>query len=87
MIPPWQQALAHGTALVAPGGRLSLVDFGQQDGLPRSFKALLFAWLAKFHVQPPADLADTVARTAMDVGAPFSFVALYRGYACYAEIS
>jgi len=87
MIPPWQQALAHGAALVAPGGRLSLVDFGQQDDLPRWFHRFLFAWLAKFHVHPPADLADTVARTAMDMGATFNFVALYRGYACYGEIN
>jgi S-adenosylmethionine-diacylgycerolhomoserine-N-methlytransferase len=87
MIPPWREGLAQGVSLVAPGGRLSLVDFGQQDGLPPWFRTLLFAWLAKFHVHPPADLADAVARTAMDVGATFDFVALYRGYACYAEIS
>jgi S-adenosylmethionine-diacylgycerolhomoserine-N-methlytransferase len=87
MIPPWRQALAHGADLVAPGGRLSLVDFGQQDGLPRWFRRLLFVWLSKFHVSPPADLADAVARIAVDLGAPFSFVHLYRGYACYAEIS
>jgi S-adenosylmethionine-diacylgycerolhomoserine-N-methlytransferase len=87
MIPPWRQALAHGAALVAPGGRLSLVDFGQQDGLPIWFRALLFAWLAKFHVHPPTDLADAVARTAVDMGAASDFVALYRGYAFYAEIS
>jgi S-adenosylmethionine-diacylgycerolhomoserine-N-methlytransferase len=86
MIPPWQQALAHGAALVTPGGRLSLVDFAQQDDLPRWFRTLLFAWLAKFHVHPPADLAETVARTTMDVVATFDFLALYRGYACYAEI-
>jgi S-adenosylmethionine-diacylgycerolhomoserine-N-methlytransferase len=87
MIPPWQQALAHGAALVAPGGRLSLVDFGQQDGLPPWFRALLFTWLSRFHVHPPADLADAVVQTALDLGAPFSFTDLYRGYACYAEIN
>jgi S-adenosylmethionine-diacylgycerolhomoserine-N-methlytransferase len=86
MIPAWRQALGHGADLVVPGGRLSLVDFGQQDGLPRWFQALLFAWLEKFHVRPPADLADTVARIAVDLGAPFSFMDLYHGYACYAEI-
>jgi S-adenosylmethionine-diacylgycerolhomoserine-N-methlytransferase len=86
MIPPWQQALAHGAALVASGGRLSLVDFGQQDRLPRWFRRLLFAWLARFHVHPPAGLADAVVQTAVDFGAPFSFTDLYRGYACYAEI-
>jgi S-adenosylmethionine-diacylgycerolhomoserine-N-methlytransferase len=86
MIPAWRQALAHGEGLLAPGGRLSLVDFGQQDGLPAWFRALLFAWLKKFHVHPPADLADAVAKIGMDLGAPFTFVDLYRGYACYGEI-
>jgi S-adenosylmethionine-diacylgycerolhomoserine-N-methlytransferase len=86
MMPAWRQALAHGASLLAPGGRLSLVDFGQQDGLPPWFRALLFAWLHKFHVHPPADLADAVAKIAIDLGTPFSFVDLYRGYACYAEI-
>jgi S-adenosylmethionine-diacylgycerolhomoserine-N-methlytransferase len=86
MMPAWRQALAHGTSLVAPGGRLALVDFGHQDGLPPWFRALLFAWLQRFHVRPPADLADAVAKIAIDLGAPFTFVDLYRGYACYAEI-
>ena len=86
MMPTWRQALAHGASLRAPDGRLSLVDFGQQDGLPPWFRAPLFAWLEKFHVDPPAALADAVAKIAMDLGAPFTFVDLHRGYACYAEI-
>ena len=81
MIPPWREALAHGAGLVAPGGRLSLVDFWQQDGLPRWFRRLLFAQLARFHVSPPANLADAAAT----LGA-HRFERLYRGYACYAEI-
>jgi S-adenosylmethionine-diacylgycerolhomoserine-N-methlytransferase len=87
MIPAWRQALAHGAELAAPRGRLSLVDFGQQERLPTWFRALLFAWLQEFHVRPPADLGDGVVQTAVDLGASFSFVDLYRGYACYAEIS
>jgi hypothetical protein len=50
------------------------------------FRALLFAWLQKFHVRPPAHLADAVVGIGMDLEAPFSFVDLSRGYACYAEI-
>jgi S-adenosylmethionine-diacylgycerolhomoserine-N-methlytransferase len=87
MIPPWRQALAHGADLLAPGGRLSLVDFGQQDGLPSWSRTLLFAWLRRFQVHPPADLADAVASTATDLNAHRAFARLYRGYACYAEIS
>jgi S-adenosylmethionine-diacylgycerolhomoserine-N-methlytransferase len=48
---------------------------------------VLFAWLRRFHVHPPADLADAVASTATDVNAHRAFARLYRGYACYAEIS
>jgi S-adenosylmethionine-diacylgycerolhomoserine-N-methlytransferase len=87
MIPAWRRALGQAADVVAPGGRLSLVDFGQQDDLPLWFRGLLFAWLRKFHVHPPADLADAVARTAIDLEARFSFVDLYRGYTCYAEMS
>lgn len=86
MMPAWREALAQATELVAPGGRLALVDFGQQDGLPRWCRRLLFAWLSRFHVDPPPDLADAVIQTAADLGASFSVVDLYRGYACYAEI-
>jgi S-adenosylmethionine-diacylgycerolhomoserine-N-methlytransferase len=84
MIPPWRLALAHRVHLVAPGGRLSLVDFWQQDSLPHWFRAMLFAWLARFHVSPPAELADAVETLAPD--AQRRFEPLYRGYACYAEI-
>jgi S-adenosylmethionine-diacylgycerolhomoserine-N-methlytransferase len=87
MIPPWRRALAHGADLLAPGRRLSLVDFGQQDGLPSWSRTLLFAWLRRFQVHPPADLADAVASTATDLNAHGAFARLYRGYACYAEIS
>jgi len=37
MIPDWQGALREGASKLAPGGRLDIVDFGQQEGLPRPF--------------------------------------------------
>jgi hypothetical protein len=43
----------------------------------------LFAWLEKFHVHPPAELADAVEAIAPD--AEWRFELLYRGYACYAD--
>jgi hypothetical protein len=48
---------------------------------------LLFAWLRRFHVSLPVDLGDAVASTAADLNAHRAFARLYRGYACYAEIS
>jgi S-adenosylmethionine-diacylgycerolhomoserine-N-methlytransferase len=87
MIPVWREALAAGLAVLAPNGRLSVVDFGQQDRLPSVFKRLLFAWLDKFHVSPRADLEAELERLARGSGAHLSVESLYRGYAFYAEIA
>ena len=64
MIPDWRAALDTGAALIAPGGSLHAVDFGDCDGLPRPLKAALRAWLARFHVNPREDLADSAAAIA-----------------------
>ena len=87
MIPDWQAALAQAAQCVAPGGRLDIVDFGQQDRLPRWWKRLLSRWLAAFHVSPRADLAVATVRAARDVGGEPAMCALYRGYAVRTRIS
>jgi S-adenosylmethionine-diacylgycerolhomoserine-N-methlytransferase len=87
MIPPWRQVLAQALAAVAPGGRLSVIDFGQQEAWPRWFKAGLFVWLRQFSVQPRAELEPELARLARDAGAALDFRHLYRGYADYAVIT
>ncbi|MBS8261266.1 class I SAM-dependent methyltransferase [Roseibium polysiphoniae] len=86
MIPVWREALRAGAARLAPGGRISVVDFGQQERLPASFRALLFAWLRGFHVTPRADLETVLSEIAEESGRSQSFTPLYRGYAHYAEI-
>ena len=50
---------------LAPGGSLHIVDFGQQERLPRWFRALLRGWLAKFHVAPRVDLMREVLAIGM----------------------
>lgn len=87
MIPPWRQVLAPSLAAVAPGGRLHVVDFGQQEGWPGWFKAALFAWLAKFTVYPRADLEAALAEAAAAGGATMRFERLYRGYSDYAVLT
>ena len=87
MIPDWQAALAQASKCVAPGGRLEIVDFGQQDRLPRWWKRLLWRWLAAFHVSPRADLAAATVQAARNVGGEPAVDALYYGYAVRARIS
>ncbi|MGE0629519.1 MAG: class I SAM-dependent methyltransferase [Hyphomicrobiaceae bacterium] len=87
MIPPWRQSLRPALAAVAPGGRLHIVDFGQQAGWPKWFRAVLFAWLARFSVSPRADLEQALAEASSAVGASLKFERLYRGYADYAVLT
>lgn len=86
MIPDWRAALERAAAALAPGGRLSVVDFGRQDGLPAAFGRALFAWLALFHVHPIADLPDALGALAARHGLKLRCRSLYRGYAVYAVL-
>jgi len=87
MIPPWPGALDRGASLLAPGGRLHVVDFGQQERLPRWFRGMLFGWLDRFHVAPRAELEQALSELAKRRGADLTFTRLYRGYACAAELA
>jgi S-adenosylmethionine-diacylgycerolhomoserine-N-methlytransferase len=86
MIPPWRAVPGAALKAVAPGGRLMIVDFGQQSGWPRWFRSALFAWLAQFSVEPRADLESVLAEVAQAGGATLEFTRLYRGYADFAVL-
>lgn len=87
MIPDWRAAIDQAVAVLAPGGRVHIVDFGQQEGLPGWWRTALFAWLAQFDVTPRAEL-EAVLRAAADRhGLRLTFRPLYRGYAWSAVLS
>jgi S-adenosylmethionine-diacylgycerolhomoserine-N-methlytransferase len=86
MIPDWERTIEQCVLALKPGGSLHVVDFGQQEGLPAPFRALLFAWLGRFHVSPRANLAAIMERLALAQGCDFEFSALRRGYAWQAII-
>jgi S-adenosylmethionine-diacylgycerolhomoserine-N-methlytransferase len=68
MIPDWEGALSHAASLLAPGGELHVVDFGDLAGLPRPLARMLRAWLAKFHVAPRTEMGAVAARIAATRG-------------------
>jgi S-adenosylmethionine-diacylgycerolhomoserine-N-methlytransferase len=72
MIPDWQGALDHAAGLLAPGGELHVVDFGDLSGLPGPLQTLLRAWLAKFHVEPRVAMPEVAARIAAARGLSLS---------------
>ena len=87
MIPAWEQAAAEAASRLAPGGRLMVVDFGDQGGWPRWFRKALRGWLMKFHVTPRLTLEPTLAGLAASRGLRFGFRPLYRRYAFLAAVS
>jgi S-adenosylmethionine-diacylgycerolhomoserine-N-methlytransferase len=80
MIPDWQGAIEHAAGLLARGGTLHIVDFGDLGGLPRPLAGLLRAWLARFHVAPRPDMGSVLARVAAARGLVLSSTTGPLGY-------
>lgn len=81
MIPAWQDALHQAARLLAPGGVLSIVDFGDQNRLPRWFRSSLRAWLARFDVTPRDQLPGWISGLAAQLDLTSQCDQLHRGYA------
>ncbi len=86
MIPRWREALTHAASVVAPDGRLDIVDFGMGENLTAVGRGLLHGWLGLFHVTPRPDLEAAVAALADGLGRPFRFHRLHGGYAVRARL-
>lgn len=84
MIPDWQGALRNAIGLLADGGELHIVDFGDQAGLPRWFRNLLRRWIGMFHVTPRDTLAAELRWLAGAHKATLTIAQPYRGYAQHA---
>jgi S-adenosylmethionine-diacylgycerolhomoserine-N-methlytransferase len=87
MIPEWCRVLEGAASHLGPGGRLHIVDFGNQERLPAAARALLLRWLAMFDVTPRDDLEHVLVDLADTSGAGLIFGRPYRGYAQYAVLT
>lgn len=81
MIPDWHGVLSEATARLKPGGRLHVVDFGDQERLPLLVRRVLRRWLALFDVTPRSDLMTELVALAERHHAHLTFRRPYRGYA------
>jgi S-adenosylmethionine-diacylgycerolhomoserine-N-methlytransferase len=81
MIPDWQTVLDHAVSRLKPGGRLHIVDFGNQERLPGLARKLLLRWLTLFDVTPRRDLLDVLKALAERHHANLTFRRPFRGYA------
>lgn len=81
MIPDWQSVLQRATMSLKAGGSLHIVDFGNQQDMPRIARTLLRRWLSMFDVTPRDDLERALKRLADSHGARLHFERPFRGYA------
>jgi S-adenosylmethionine-diacylgycerolhomoserine-N-methlytransferase len=87
MIPDWRGVLEAAASRLKPGGRLHIVDFGNQERLPGMLRTLLLRWLAMFDVTPRDDLERVLSEIAGSTGANLAFERPFRGYAQYAVLT
>jgi S-adenosylmethionine-diacylgycerolhomoserine-N-methlytransferase len=87
MIPDWRRVLQEATSRLKPGGRLHIVDFGDQERLPKIVRALLRRWLVLFDVTPRADLESVLSGMADGTGADLKLERPFRGYVQYAVLT
>jgi S-adenosylmethionine-diacylgycerolhomoserine-N-methlytransferase len=87
MIPDWKSVLERAASSLKAGGFLHIVDFGNQQGLPRIARSLLRRWLAIFDVTPRDDLERALNTIADSFGARLRFERPFRGYAQYAVLT
>jgi S-adenosylmethionine-diacylgycerolhomoserine-N-methlytransferase len=87
MIPDWNRVVEAAVNHLNPGGRLHVVDFGNQAGWPAMTRALLLRWLAMFDVTPRDDLERVMSRVAKLSGGDLRFERPFRGFAQYATLT
>ena len=87
MIPDWRHVLKAAADNLKSGGRLHVVDFGNQERLPAIARVLLKRWLSMFDVTPRDDLEAELLAIVETCGADLRFERPFRGYAQYAVLT
>lgn len=87
MIPPWKESLEHALAILPNGGTICIVDFGQQEEMPKLFKRFLFWFLSLFHVHPKAELPEFLRELEEKGKGNLEMSPIYKGYAFVARFT
>jgi S-adenosylmethionine-diacylgycerolhomoserine-N-methlytransferase len=86
MIPSWPDAVEHAATLLAPGGFMSIIDFGEFSRYPALMRRAQQAWLRRFSVIPIPAFESKIAQLAAQIGFTSSAKQLYGDYAFLARI-
>lgn len=86
MIPPWRESIEHALRSLKPGGRVHIVDFGDQAALPGWFRGMLFWWLDLFGVHVRPELLTYLHELKASGRAEVDIRPIFRGYAFRADL-
>jgi S-adenosylmethionine-diacylgycerolhomoserine-N-methlytransferase len=81
IIPTWKESIANALENLKTGGSLYIVDFYDQQDLPRWFKAALTGWLKRFGVQFWVDLVPHLESLEKQGLGKFSVTPVCKSYA------
>jgi S-adenosylmethionine-diacylgycerolhomoserine-N-methlytransferase len=85
MVPTWPGALEAAMDNLKVGGTLVIVDFWDQQELPKWFAAILKKWLSLFHVHYRPEVHAAI--TALEkTGAEVTFESVFKRYAYIAKV-
>ncbi len=87
MIPTWKESIANALANLKSGKSFYIVDFYDQEELPRWFQKVLQVWLKQFHVKYPKDLLPHLKKMERQNLGDLSVKSVYRSYAFIAEFN
>ena len=85
MIPTWKESISNALENLKSGKSLYIVDFYDQQNLPRWFQKILQTWLKQFHVKYPKDLLPHLKKLERQNLGKLSVKSVYRSYAFIAE--
>ncbi len=85
IIPPWKESIENTLPNLKSGCSLYIVDFYDQQGLPKWFRKILKGWLKQFHVAYPKELLPFLQKLENQKAGKLSVSAIARRYAFIAE--
>jgi S-adenosylmethionine-diacylgycerolhomoserine-N-methlytransferase len=86
MVPTWPGAIDAALDNLRPGGEMLIVDFWDQQDLPRWFAAGLKKWLAMFHVHYRPEVHEALVALGASGRAEVTFESVARRYAYIATV-
>ncbi|HOO81961.1 MAG TPA: class I SAM-dependent methyltransferase [Alphaproteobacteria bacterium] len=81
IIPPWQDSIDHAVQLLATGGEIHIVDFGDMKDQPAWFKKIIFWWISLFHVYHKPEILEHLQDLVRNGQGTLNITHLYNGYA------